>query len=334
MRIKYEDMLNEFKRILITRGYNEEDAYECAKNFTDNSRDGVYSHGVNRFERVIEYIDKGYIDITKKPTKIDGIGAIERWDGNLGMGNLNAKIAMNRAIELSKEFGVGVVALKNTNHWMRGGTFGWQAADAGCIGICWTNTIPNMAAWGARDPRLGNNPFVMAIPRSNGKHVVVDMAMSQFSYGKIEEYRLKGSQLPIPGGYDSEDKLTTDPSEIEKTGRILPTGYWKGSSMSLALDLIATVLSGGNSTLEIGKNGKYEYSISQVLIAMDPSHFNTVEMIDDIVNTIVNDIKDSEPETGGKEVLYPGERMIKTRSDNMKNGIPVNESIWSKIIAL
>ena len=104
--------------------------------------------------------------------------------------------------------------------------------------------------------------------------------------------------------------------------------------MSLALDLIATVLSGGNSTLEIGKNGKYEYSISQVLIAMDPSHFNTVEMIDDIVNTIVNDIKDSEPETGGKEVLYPGERMIKTRSDNMKNGIPVNESIWSKIIAL
>jgi len=334
MRIKYEDMLNEFKRILITRGYNEEDAYKCAKNFTDNSRDGVYSHGVNRFERVIEYIDKGHIDITKKPTKIDGFGSIERWDGNLGMGNLNAQIAMNRAIELAKEFGVGVVALKNTNHWMRGGTFGWQAADAGCIGICWTNTMPNMPAWGARDSRLGNNPFVMAIPRSNGEHVVVDMAMSQFSYGKIEEYRLKGSQLPIPGGYDTEDQLTTDPSEIEKTGRILPTGYWKGSSMSLTLDLIATVLSGGNSTLEIGKNDKDEYSISQVLIAMDPSHFNTVEMIDNMVNSIVNDIKDSQPETEGKKVLYPGERVVKTRIDNMKNGIPVNESVWSKIIAL
>ena len=334
MRIKYDDMLNEFKKILITRGYNEEDAYECAKNFADNSRDGVYSHGVNRFARVIEYIDKGYIDVTKKPTKVDGIGSIERWDGNLGMGNLNAKIAMNRAIELAKEYGVGVVALRNTNHWMRGGTYGWQAADAGCIGMCWTNTIPNMPAWGAKDPKLGNNPFVMAIPRSDGNHVVVDMAMSQFSYGKIEEYRLRGAELPIHGGYDTEGKLTTDPSEIEKTGRILPTGYWKGSSMSLALDLIATILSGGNSTFELGKNSKDEYSISQVLIAMDPSKFNTKEMTDDIVNSVLRDIKESDPETEGNEVLYPGERVLKTRSENMEDGIPVNESVWSKIIEL
>ena len=186
MRIKFEDMLNEFKRILIKKGFNEEDVSISAKIFAENSLDGIYSHGVNRFSRVIDYIDKGYIDVKAKPKKADGFGPIERWNGNRGMGNLNARIAMNRAIELAKEYGVGVVALQNTNHWMRGGTYGWQAADAGCIGICWTNTMPNMPAWGAKDRRIGNNPFVMAIPRSNGEHVVVDTAMSQFSYGKLK----------------------------------------------------------------------------------------------------------------------------------------------------
>ena len=75
---------------------------------------------------------------------------MERWDGQRGFGPLNARHAMARAVELAHQFGIGMVALGNNNHWMRGGTYGWQAADAGCIGICWSNTCPNMPAWGAR----------------------------------------------------------------------------------------------------------------------------------------------------------------------------------------
>ncbi len=331
MRIKFEDMLNEFKRILIKKGFNEEDASVSAENFAKNSLDGIYSHGINRFPRVINYIDKGYIDVKAKPKKVDGFGPIERWNGNRGMGNLNARIAMNRAIELAKEYGIGVVALGNTNHWMRGGTYGWQAADAGCIGICWTNTMPNMPAWGAKDRRIGNNPFVMAIPRSNGEHVVVDAAMSQFSYGKIEEYRLKGTQLPVVGGYDTKGNVTTDPVEIEKTWRVLPIGFWKGSGISIALDLIATVLSGGYSTTDIGKKCEDEYALSQVLIAIDPSRFNSFEETDFMIDNVLEDIKDSKLAEEGKGILYPGERVIMTRKDNSENGIPVTESIWEAI---
>ena len=76
-----------------------------------------------------------------------------------------------------------------------------------------------MPAWGGKDCKLGNNPLIMAIPRSNGEHVVVDCAMSQFSYGKMEDCRLKGQKLPVPGGYDSEGNLTDDPGEIEQTRR-------------------------------------------------------------------------------------------------------------------
>lgn len=334
MRIKYNDMLNEFKRILIKKGFSDEDAHLSAKLFTENSLDGVYSHGVNRFLRVIEYIEKGYIKVNAMAEKIDGYGSFERWDGNLGMGNLNAKICINRAIELAKEFGVGVIALKNTNHWMRGGTYGWIAADAGCIAICWTNTMPNMPVWGAKDRRIGNNPFVISIPRSDGRHVVVDLAMSQFSYGKIEEYKLKGEKLPVPGGFDSDGNISTDPVEIEKTWRVLPIGFWKGSSLSIALDLVAMVLSGGNSTIDIGKQMEDEYGLSQVFIVIDQSKFNTPEITDEMVTNVLNNIKDSTPVNQEIKIQYPGERTILTRKENIEKGIPVEDSIWEQILRL
>ena len=179
-RIRFDEMKAEFKRVLIKKGCDEESADLSAQLMTETSCDGVYSHGVNRFPRVIDYIEKGYIDLKARPSKVDGMGAFERWDGHLGLGNVNAKLAMDRAVELAKEFGIGCVALANTNHWLRGGSYGWQAAEAGCVGICWTNTQPNMPAWGARDRRIGNNPFVMAVPCKEG-HVVVDIAMAQFA---------------------------------------------------------------------------------------------------------------------------------------------------------
>ncbi|HHV38414.1 MAG TPA: 3-dehydro-L-gulonate 2-dehydrogenase [Tepidimicrobium sp.] len=331
MRIKFDDMINEFKRILLKKGFSEEDAYTSSKIFAENSLDGVYSHGVNRFPRVIAYIDKGYIDVKAKPEKVEAFGSLERWNGNRGMGNLNAKFGMDRAIKIAKKSGVGIVALGNTNHWMRGGTYGWQAADAGCIGICWTNTMPNMPAWGAKDRKIGNNPLVMSIPRSNGEHVVLDTAMSQFSYGKIEEYKLRGKRLPVVGGYDTKGEVTREPAEIEKTWRVLPIGFWKGSGISIALDIIATVLSSGYSTADIGKKCDDEYALSQVFIAIDPSKFNAPEMTDSMVDNTLKYIKNSQPVEEEREILYPGERVIATRKENMEKGIPVEDSIWERI---
>ena len=229
MRVFYEEMKEKLQSILVKYGFDEKRAEESAKNFADSSLDGVYSHGYQRFPRVIDYIQKGYIDVNAVPEKITGFGAVERWDGHLGMGNLNAKMAMQRAVELAAQLGIGMVAMSNTNHWMRGGAYGWQAAEAGCIGICWTNTCPNMPAWGAIDGRIGNNPFVLAVPDQNGEHVVVDTAMAQYSYGKLSVCRQNGEKLPYPGGYDEEGSLTCDPAAIEKTRRVVPIGYWKGS---------------------------------------------------------------------------------------------------------
>lgn len=332
-RISFEDLKAQFKRVLIKKGCDEASADLSAQLMTETSCDGVYSHGVNRFARVVEYIEKGYIDLKAKPTKVEGMGAFERWNGNLGLGNVNAKLAMDRAIELARENGIGCVAMANTNHWLRGGSYGWQAADAGCVGICWTNTQPNMPAWGARDRRIGNNPFIMAVPRQGG-HVVVDIAMAQFSYGQMDNKALRGELLPVPGGYDEQGQLSCDPKEIAKTWRVLPIGYWKGSALSIVLDLVATVLSGGRSVTNIGKMSSDEYSLSQMFIALDATRIAGEDYLTAAVNEVLDNLHGSSPVDLAQPVRYPGESSLAIRQANLANGIPVDDGVWAKIQSL
>lgn len=333
MRVKYEVMKKEFERVLTKYGFSPERAGDAAEIFADNSLAGIYSHGLNRFPVAVEYLRKGEIDPEAKAECIAAFGSMERWDGHCGFGPLNAKQAMKRAVELAKQNGIGMVALGNNNHWMRGGTYGWQAAEAGCIGICWSNTCPNMAAWGAKDNHIGNNPLILAVPHSGGKHVVVDCALSQFSYGKLETTRLAGKELPVVGGYDEEGNLTKDPGAIERTRRMIPIGYWKGSGLSILLDLIATVMTNANSVQKIGTFGD-EVGLTQIMIAIDPTKFNSVEMTDEIVMSIVEDVKSSEPVSKGGEVRCPGEGEQRARKDHLENGIPVAEEKWNEVLAM
>lgn len=317
---------------LMKHGVSEEAAEACAKLMTENSLDGIYSHGVNRFPRLISYLDKGYISAENKPTLVESFGAFEKWDGNLGLGTNNAKFCMDRAIELAEKYGIGCIALRNTNHWMRGGAYGLQAADAGCIGICWTNTQPNMPAWGATDRRIGNNPMIMCVPRANGEHVMMDGAMAQFSYGAIEKARMDGKMLPCDGGYDTQGNLTKDPAEIEKTWRVLPIGLWKGSSMSIIMDMIVSSLADGNSVSKVGALGDDEFALCQILIAIDAKRVS--KTIGSNVEEIIENIKGSERVNPNVEVIYPNEMTYPLRKDNLENGIPVNDQVWETLNSL
>ena len=332
-RYSAETLTKTFKTIMIQRGFSEARAQTSAELFTETSIDGVYSHGVNRFPRYITMIDSGIIDVNAEATLEENMGVLERWNGNSGPGNLNAHQAMDRAITLAKENSLGCVALANTNHWMRGGSYGWQAANAGMIGICWTNTNQNLPPWGAKDRRIGNNPLIMAVPRPEG-HVVLDMAMSQFSNGAIESYRLKGDQLPIDGGYDENGNLSKDPSAIEAAARLIPTGFWKGSGLAIMLDLIATLLSKGNATKDIPLDPLQETGVSQVFLAIDLQAIYPDGSYTEVVNQLVTHLHESEPVEQGAHIYYPGERTLLTRKENQAQGVPVDDSIWAQIQAL
>ncbi len=332
VRIAADEMQSVFYNVLIRLGLSEQTAKTCADVFTQNSVDGVYTHGVNRFPRFVSYIKDGFVNIHHVPEKKSGFGGMEQWDGNLGPGITNALACTERAMEISKTHGIGCVALANTNHWMRGGTYGWHAAKAGFVFIGWTNTIANMPAWGSTESKLGNNPLIIAVPYKS-EAIVLDAAMSQYSYGALEKHQLTGEKLPVHGGYNTAGELTTDPAEILKSQRTLPIGYWKGSGLSLLLDILASILSGGLSAHEISKK-KTEYSLSQVFIAIDISTLSNHKSISHAVEQIIDDLHQSAREDESKQILYPGEGVLQIRRKNTSDGISVIRSVWEGIISL
>lgn len=332
IKIAFSEMKSEFKRILLNYNFTEKKADKCAEIFAVNSLEGVYSHGVYRFPRFVEYLQKGFVKADAKPVLVDSLGALEQWDGKLGAGPLNAEICADRAMTIAKEYGIGCVAVGNTNHWMRGGTYGWRAAKKGFVFIGWTNTEKNMPAWGAKDSRLGNNPLVFAVPFGN-EAIVLDFAMTQFSYGKIEATKIEGKELPFVGGFNKNDELTTNPDEILETMRGLPIGYWKGAGLSLLLDILATILSAGLSTTKLSEQ-EAEYGVSQVFVAIDIKKLSNFPAIENTITEIIDDFKKSVPINPENSIRYPGERVLLTKEENLKNGIPVNEQVWGNIIKL
>jgi 3-dehydro-L-gulonate 2-dehydrogenase len=320
MRVPFDEIHDTLRRALAATGMEADRADLSARLFAEASRDGVSSHGLNRFPRLMRMIRRGVVDVHARPEPVAAHGALERWDGRGGPGNLNAHAMMARTIALATAHGAGCVALANTNHWMRGGSYGWQAADAGMIGICWTNTLANLPPWGATEPRIGNNPLVVAVPRRAG-HVVLDMAMSQFSVGALAAYQSRRELLPVPGGYDAAGALSRDPAAVEASGRLLPAGFWKGSGLSLMLDLVAVFLSGGRATHEIPLEPELETGLSQVFIALDPSTLGPDR--DAAADAVLAHFH-----AGQGNVRSPGERVLETRQASLRDGVPVDPAVW------
>jgi 3-dehydro-L-gulonate 2-dehydrogenase len=194
------------------------------------------------------------------------------------------------------------------------------------MAICWTNTLANLPPWGAGDPRLGNNPLVIAVPRPPA-HVVLDMAMSQFSVGALAGYRARGEVLPVAGGFDAAGELTRDAAAIDETGRLAPIGFWKGSGLALMLDLLAALLSHGRATHQITRDPEGETGLSQVFIAIDLSAAGGEAATTAVVDDVLRYMKAGD----GDGVRYPGERALATRRRNLADGIPVDAAVWEEI---
>ncbi len=327
LRVPYAALYEALTRAMQQLGLSDDRAALSARLFAETTRDGVYTHGLNRFPRFAAMVRNGSIDVHAEPTRTASFGGLERWDGHRGPGNLNAYAAMQRAISLAHGHGIGGIALANTNHWMRGGSYGWLAAESGLFALCWSNTLANLPAWGAATPTLGNNPLVIAIPHPGG-HIVLDMAMSQFSYGTLASYSKTGTPLPVHGGFDAAGNLTRDAAAIEASQRALPVGYWKGSGLSLVLDMLAAMLSGGLATHQLPLDPVREAGQSQIFLAIDPAAISNPQELTHIADGILDSLRHATPADPGRPVRYPGEETLRLREENLRLGIPVDPEIW------
>ncbi len=318
--LEYETIHDKLRDVLLKWDFRAADAELIATLCTDNSCAGVASHGVHWFPGFLNRVERGEVDKDAAAVCEASFGAMERWDGRNAPGPLTAVRATDRAVELARESGIGAVAVRNTNHWARPAWYGLRAAEKGFAFICWTNTAPNMPVYGGTKQTIGNNPIVMALP-GDPAPVVTDIAMSQFSYGRLKEHAKRGDPLPVVGGYDRKGNPSTDAEEILESGRVLPFGYWKGTALSIVLDVLAASLSGGGCVAEVRGSG--EKQVSQVFIAFHVDSAHATHVLSAASTFLRTD----------ENARYPGEGSHATWLKRRKDGIPVDDDIWSRIIS-
>lgn len=329
--VRYEEAVEAMEKGLL-RYLPREKAHRFAEIFAGNSRDGVHSHGMNRYPRYLDDIESGLCDArVTQAERVSCLGALEVWDAHFGVGPLIAEQVTRRAIELAREHGVACVALRNNSHWLRAGRYGLMMADAGMAGICFTNTCMNLTAYGAKQNSVGNNPITLALPRRKGS-LVMDMAVSQYAYGKMEIMAQQGKMLDTPVGYDTHGQLTCDPAEICRSGLMLPMALWKGSALSIMLDLMAATLSLGRTALQIGTPAEGEKGMSQVFICLNPAAVVDMDRADAQMEETLAFLNGLSVDGKSAGVHAPGENLQAVRERSDREGIPVTEQTWERIM--
>lgn len=329
--VQYEEAVKRMARGL-ERFLNAQDAKRFAEIFAGNSLDGVYSHGMNRYPRYLSDMESGLCDAkVTQAERVSGLGGLEVWDAHFGVGPLIAQQMAERAIELARTHGIACVALRNNSHWLRAGRYGLMMADAGMMGLCMTNTCMNLVAYGAKEPSTGNNPITIAIPRRAGS-LVMDMAVSQYAFGKLEIMAQEGGMLDTPCGYDTDGNLTNDPQKIVESGLMTPMALWKGSALSIMIDLMVSMLSLGRTSLTIGTPADGEKGMSQMFVCMNPAAVIDMDKAEAQMEKTIAFLNALEPKDGVHGVHAPGENLERTRARNRERGIPVTEDTWQKIV--
>jgi 3-dehydro-L-gulonate 2-dehydrogenase len=325
-RIPNDQLVFHLTRLFSAERVPAKRSRRLAELYTQASADGVYSHGVHMVPGLLQLLrDKEVAEIRADPRLIAAFSAIERYDGHCGLGVLNAEFCVDRAMTLADAHGIGCVALRNTRHWGRPGNCGWSAAERGFLAICWTNTPPNMPAWPDQGERaIGNNPIVMAAPGKNGEHLVLDMALSQFSFGRMETHRAEGKPLPVVGGVDSSGHPTTDAAAILDGGHPWPIGFWKGSGLAILLDVFAAILADGRDTAAL-KPGGGDPHVSQVFVAIQPQHLGgraAAERTEEILRAFA---------AKNPASRYPGAAALANRRQSAIEGVYVRDDIWEQV---
>ncbi|HSY20049.1 MAG TPA: Ldh family oxidoreductase [Candidatus Acidoferrales bacterium] len=295
---------------------------------------GVPSHGVRMLPALIEGIRDGRVTANPQLKIIRERLATCVLDGDNGPGRFVSVQAMQHAIERAQRAGIGACLATRVSHWGRAHAYACRAAQAGMVGICTTNAIPNMLAWGSTKPLLGNNPLAIAVPRGRGQEpIVLDMAMSQAAVGKIRTYLREGKSVPDGWGLDSAGRPTNDPAAILGGGKVLPFGDHKGAGLAFFMELLTGALSGGLFSYEIAQADAtgLDSGSSKLFLALNVEAFVDAERFGERVQDLVAWLREVEP---GLNITLPGERGWQAREQHLAEGISLHAEIVAQLEAI
>lgn len=316
-----------------------------AKIITDvllmSDRFGIESHGMQRMYRYYKSIQKGMIKVESKGDVVFETPVSAVLDAQDGMGQVVGYKAMQMAIEKAKKVGIGMVTVRNSNHYGIAGYYAKLACEQGLIGISCTNTNAIMVPTYGRMAMLGTNPIAVAVP-AEPYDFFFDASTTVVTRGKLEVYNKKGEALHDGWALDKDGKPSNDAADVldniaaHNGGGIMPlggstedTGSHKGYGYAMLCEIFSSILSLGTTSDKTGLGGKG--GICHGFVAIDPAIFGDAAAIKDHLSAYLEALRNSPKAEGQPRIYTHGEKEVEAEKRLMENGIPVNDNTMVEV---
>lgn len=336
IRVPYDRLKDFMTSVFQAVGLPDADAGELARAMADGDLLGKDSHGCIRVPMYVGRIKGGAINKTPNIRTEKQTPAMALVNGDNGMGHLVARYSMNLAMDMAAKSGLAWVGLQHSNHAGAAAVYASMALERDQIGIIACVGSANHAApFGGSDILVGTNPIAVAIPALEEPPVVIDMATTNSSLGKIMVKALHGEAMPEGWVIDAEGQPITD-SALADSGILTHIGGAKGFGLSMVIGFLAGTLNGaafGSDVIHIGEDPNSETNTGQFIMAIDIAHFLDPAVFKANVDRISREMTGSAKLPGIDEVRMPGTNSWRIYQDRKANGIPITAPLLDKLNA-
>ncbi|HEY9281467.1 MAG TPA: Ldh family oxidoreductase [Eoetvoesiella sp.] len=319
---------------LSSAGLPAADASTVAGLMAQADLQGSDGHGVIRLPQYVKRIQAGGINTQPDIQVVSERAAMAVIDGDNGMGHLVVSRAVDLAIEKARTCGVAWVNTRNSNHAGPASLYARKPLEHDMLGLYFAvGSANHLPPWGGTEMLLSTNPISAAIPAGDEPPVVLDMATTVTSYGKVKSKAKRGEMMPEGWMIDRQGKPLLDPSRSNE-GFLLPIGEHKGYGLALIVGLLAGTLGGaamGRDVVDFNNDHKTPTNTGQAILVIDIKAFGDPADFKAAIDKLVRDIHDSARLPGVERIWLPGEQSHEKRSRYSKTGIPVAANLVAEL---
>ena len=326
-------------------GFGEEDGKRITDVLLTADLYGIESHGMQRMVRYHKGIAKGTIHVDARPEIVFETPVSAVVDGHSGMGQLVGAFAMEKAIGKALASGIGIVTVRESNHYGISGYYANMAAERGLMGFSCTNSEAIMVPTFSRKAMIGSNPIAVAVP-ADPHPFFFDASTSVVTRGKLEMYNKTGK--PLPGGWalDENGAPCDDAPRVlanivgKKGGGIMPLGgseealgSHKGYGWGMVAELFSSILSLG-VTSDRCCTFPDKTGICHGFAAIDPAIFGDPQAIREHFSDYLRRLREAPKAEGCDRIYTHGEKEVEAAADRRANGVPVNDGTMVELLDL
>lgn len=300
----------------------------------ETSLRGVDSHGIKLFPHYCRAVDAGRINRYPEFQILNRHPGAATLDADHGFGHHAGFVAMNLAMEMALQSGLGAVAVRNSTHFGAAAYYGLHAARHGYMGFAFTNADALVNPYGSQKPFFGTNPICITVPMHGEEPLCLDMATSQVSWNKVMNLRNRGEALPPGWGLDADGRPTTDPEAVRS---LIPIGTYKGYGLGMMVEILCSLLAGGPYALQLLPMYRQlgeKRRISHFFMALNIDTFRPLASFQGDLQDMVCQLRSLPSVPGLEGVMVPGDPEKRSLQERRVQGIPVDDITYADFLSI